>query len=163
MNRSRHTTALPAYRERLAVPFRWWVQWTVMIGTFWLALIVAVPEPLAWTITAVLMVVLAAALRGYGSSTIVVTDEWLYAGRARIERRHLGAITALDKQQMRSLAGPQADARAHLLLRPYISTGVCITIDDAQDPTPYWLLGSRRADALSAALQPREAPARPQT
>lgn len=142
----------PLHRERLRVPFRWWGQGTLLVGSFWLAMVVAVPEPLAWTVTALLLLVLVALLRMYGSSTIVVTDEWLHAGRARIQRRFLGSVDCLDAHQTRSLAGPEADARAYLLLRPYISTGVKITIDDPQDPTPYWLLSSRRASALAAAL-----------
>ena len=29
------------FRERLRVPTRWWVQWTVMVSSFWVAMIVA--------------------------------------------------------------------------------------------------------------------------
>ena len=142
----------PTYRERLRVPFRWWVQWTIMVGSFWVAMIVAVPGWLTWTITGLLFLVLAALLCTYGSPRIVVTDQWLHAGRARIERRHLGEVEALDARAMWSRAGPEANVRAYLLLRPYIKTGVRISIDDPQDPTPYWLLSSRRPDALAAAL-----------
>ena len=69
-------------------------------------------------------------------------------------REELGAArAALDAQAMRLQAGRDADARAFLLVRPYISTGVRITIDDPGDPTPYWLLSSRRAVELAAALE----------
>ena len=142
----------PLHRERLRVPVRWWVQWTVMVGSFWLAMAAAVPERLAWTVTAVLFLVMSVLLRFYGSPRIVVTDDWLHAGRARIERRHVGAVTALDAQAMRLRAGRDANARAYLLIRPYISTGVRVAIDDPRDPTPYWLLSSRRASALATAL-----------
>lgn len=142
----------PLHLERLRVPVRWWVQWSVMVGSFWLAMIVAVPERLAWTVTAMLLLVMVVLLRSYGSPKIVVTEQWVHAGRARIERRHLGPIEALDAREMRSQAGPKASARAYLLLRPYISTGVRITIDDPRDPTPLWLLSSRRASALASAL-----------
>lgn len=141
------------YRERLRVPIRWWVQWTVMVASFWLAMAVAVPERLAWTVTALLVGVMAVLLGCYGSRRIVVTDDWLYAGSARIERRFTGPAAALDAQAMRLQAGRDADARAFLLMRPYISTGVRIAIEDPSDPTPYWLLSSRRAGELAAALE----------
>ena len=142
----------PLYSERLRVPVRWWAQWSVMVGSFWLAMIVAVPERLAWIVTAMLALIMVVVLRSYGSPKIIVTAQWIHAGRARIERRHLGPVAALNASEMRSQAGPKASARAHLLLRPYIATGVRIAIVDPDDPTPYWLLSSRRASDLAAAL-----------
>ena len=38
-------------------------------------------------------------------------------------------------------------------LRPYLSRAVRIGIDDPADPTPYWLVSSRRPDRLAAALR----------
>jgi hypothetical protein len=152
-NRAPHSRrTAPVYHERLRVPVRWWALGTLLVGSFWLAMVVAVPETLAWTITALLFILLAVLLRSFGSPRIVVTDEWLYAGRARIRLTFLGPTAALDASQMRSLAGRDANARAYLLIRPYISTGVRITIDDYTDPTPYWLLSSRRATELATAL-----------
>lgn len=142
----------PHFREKLRVPVRWWALGTLLVGSFWLAMVVAVPEALAWTVAGLLQLLLVLLLRAYGSKKIVVTDEWLSAGRARIERTYIGASAALDSEEMRLLAGRDASARAYLLLRPYISTGVRIDIEDPHDPTPYWLLSSRRASALAAAL-----------
>jgi hypothetical protein len=144
---------MSTYRERLRVPIRWWFQWTLMVSSFWLAMIVAVPEPLAWTVSAMLLLVMAVLLRSYGAPVITVTDDWLSAGRAKIERRHLGSVVALDAQAMRLQAGRDAEGRAHLLLRPYISTGVRVGIDDPCDPTPYWLISSRHAASLAEALE----------
>lgn len=142
----------PHFREKLRVPVRWWALGTLLVASFWLAMVVAVPEVVAWTVAGLLQLLLVLLLRAYGSKKIVVTDEWLSAGRARIERKHVGVSTALDPEQMRLLAGRDASARAYLLLRPYIATGVRIDIEDPHDPTPYWLLSSRRASALAAAL-----------
>ncbi len=58
----------------------------------------------------------------------------------------------LDAEQTRRRAGVEADARAHLVLRPYVSTAVEITLDDPADPVPYWLVSTRRPEALAAAL-----------
>ena len=53
---------------------------------------------------------------------------------------------------MRLQAGRDADARAYLLLRPYLKRGVRIDLTDPSDPAPYWLISSRRPDGLAAAL-----------
>ena len=57
----------PAYRERLTVPLRWWVQGTMLVATLWLALVVAVPGPVAWVVTAVAMLLLGTLLTSFGS------------------------------------------------------------------------------------------------
>ncbi len=142
----------PAFEERLGVPLRWWVQGTMLVATLWLAMIVALPALLAWGITVATMVLLCAALWSYGSARILVGDGELLVGRARIGVEHLGAAQALDPEQTRRTAGVEADARAFLLLRPYLKRAVRVEITDRRDPAPYWLVATRRPDELAAAL-----------
>ena len=66
---------------------------------------------------------------------------------------HVGDVVPLDAGGTRRLAGRDADARAYLLLRPYLQRAVRIGIDDPADPTPYWLVSTRRPDRLAAALR----------
>ncbi|MAS55975.1 MAG: hypothetical protein CMJ44_15390 [Pimelobacter sp.] len=146
-----NTTA--AFRERLRVPFRWWLQGGLMVASFWIAMVVAIPEAAAWGITAALMAMLATGLRSYGGARIVVDDGWLQAGRAKIEVKFVGPVLALDKAAAREVSGPLADARAFLLLRPYVPGAVRIEIDDPGDPTPYWLVSSRHPAVLAAAIE----------
>lgn len=135
------------YAERLSVPLRWWVQGTMLLATLWLALVVALPGPAAWAVTAVAAVAMWALLVGYGGARIEVAPgpdgAELRAGRARIAVRHLGPAVALDREETRRAAGVDADARAFLLLRPYLSRSVRVELRDPRDPTPYWLLSSR--------------------
>lgn len=151
------------YSERLGVPLRWWVQGTMLVATFWLALIVAIPEPAAWTIAGIALLVLAGCLLAYGSSTIRVADGRLHAGRAQIDVGHLGAITPLDAATTRQTAGRDADVRAHLLLRPYLKRSVRVEITDPRDPAPYWLLCTRHPEDLASALASQRTPERPTT
>ncbi len=51
--------------------------------------------------------------------------------------------------------GPGADARAFLVIRPYLKRAVRVPVTDPADPTPYWLVGSRHPDALAEALNVR--------
>ena len=75
------------------------------------------------------------------------------AGRARVEVRFVGEVVALDAEQTRLVAGRDADARAYLLLRPYRSKAVKVALRDPADPTPYWLVSSRRPEKVLAALR----------
>jgi hypothetical protein len=150
------------YDERLTVPLRWWVQGSMLVASLWLALVVAVPGAVAWSVTAVALALLALLLRGYGSTRIVVADGTLRVGRAQIEARHLGSVDALDADEARRAAGVEADARAYLLLRPYLSRAVRVEITDPADPAPYWLVSTRHPEALAGAVDqlPRGGPAR---
>lgn len=149
------TSSRPAYAERLRVPLRWWAQGTMFIATFWLAMIVALVEKapvVPWVVTGLLLALLALFLRSYGAARLVVADGWFRAGRARIEIEHLGPAEALDADATRHVSGPGADARAYLLLRPYLKQSVKVAITDPADPAPYWLLSSRHPQALAGAL-----------
>ncbi len=139
------------YAERLRVPLRWWVQGTLLVASLWLALIVAVPGWLPWLITAVALAAMAAAFMAYAAEVVITHDE-LRAGRAHIDLRYLGQTTPLDAEETRRLAGVDADARAFLLVRPYVSTAVRVEINDPADPAPYWLLSTRRPEVLAQAL-----------
>ncbi|WP_300680417.1 DUF3093 domain-containing protein [Nocardioides sp.] len=141
------------YSERLYVPLRWWVQGVMFVASLWLALIVAVPEPWAWSIAGAILALLALAFVAYGSAQISVRDGELYAGPARIDGRWLGAVEALDEAAARRIAGQDADVRAFLLMRPYLKRAVRIEITDPADPAPYWLVSTRRPDALAAAVR----------
>ncbi|GAA3821873.1 DUF3093 domain-containing protein [Nocardioides panacisoli] len=146
------------YHERLGVPLRWWAQGTMAVAILWLTVVVSVPGPTAWIVTGVALVALAACLFWYGDARVVVEDGWFRAGRARIEAKYVGDVSALDAEQTRLVAGRDADARAYLLLRPYLKRAVQVEIVDPADPTPYWLVSSRHPDALAGAITtlPRE-------
>jgi len=141
-----------SYDERLGVPLRWWAQGVMFVASLWLALIVAVPGPAAWLCSGIALTLLALLLLSYGSARTSVEDGWFRAGRARIEAVHLGAVTALDAEETRRVAGPEADARAYLVLRPYLKRAVKVEITDPADPAPYWLVCTRHPEELAKAI-----------
>ena len=134
------------------MPLRWWAQATMFVATLWLAMIASMPSALAWGLTAAIMALVALGFSTYGSARIVVGDGSLRVGRARIEAEFLGEATALDAESARRVAGPEADARAYLVLRPYLKRAVKVTIEDPADPAPYWLINTRHPDRLAAAI-----------
>jgi hypothetical protein len=142
------------YQERLHVPLRWWVQATMFLATFWLALIVALPGWMAWVASAALLAGVYGIFTWLGSAQVEVRDGMLRAGPARIPLARIGAAEALDKEATRRVHGVEADARAFLVTRPYISRAVKVVLEDPDDPTPYWLISSRHPRQLAAALGP---------
>jgi hypothetical protein len=140
------------YRERLTVPIAWWV----LSALFTLSILLAFGfylGPVWGFATALVSQAAATALFLSAAVTITVDEAWFSVGRASIELHYLGEIRALDAAEARRRRGPEADARAYLVLRPYIPTAVEAAVDDADDPAPYWLVASRHPKALTAALQ----------
>ncbi|BBH15965.1 hypothetical protein Back2_02520 [Nocardioides baekrokdamisoli] len=124
----------------------------MFIATVFIAVFLWVPGVLAWTIIGTIVLLFALAMQSYGSAAIEVRDGWLYAGKAKIQTTYLGSAQSLTAEEAWQIAGPKADARAYLLLRPYLRRAVKVELNDPADRTPYWLLASRHPDALAAAL-----------
>lgn len=124
----------------------------MLIASFWLALIVAIPESWAWAITAGMVALMVVCFLTYGSARITVADGELRVGKAHIPLEFLGEAVPLDKEGMRMAAGRDADARAFLVLRPYMKRGLKVAVTDPADPTPYWLFHTRNPDTLAAVL-----------
>jgi len=84
---------------------------------------------------------------------IVVSDGMLRAGRASIPVSLTGETHVARGEDARYERGPGGDARAWLMLRGWVEPVARITVTDPDDPTPYWLLSTRRPEELTAALQ----------
>jgi hypothetical protein len=84
---------------------------------------------------------------------ISVDDEWLIAGRARIERRYVGQVSALERDEYFLTRGRNADPASFLALRFWINRGVKVELTDTRDATPYWLISSKNPSALKEALK----------
>lgn len=74
------------------------------------------------------------------------------AGRAHIEATKLGKIQILDSVEYRQEIGRKLDARAFLVMSGWLKTGIKVEILDEADPTPYWIVSSRKPAQLKAAL-----------
>ncbi|MGK0716255.1 DUF3093 domain-containing protein [Leucobacter sp. W1153] len=99
-----------------------------------------------------LYVIIAGSLFAF-APTIEVSDGHLSAGSARIPVTALGDAEALNRDSLRAALGPGLDARTFLLVRGYIHTGVRVALEDPSDPTPQWILTTRRPGDLLTALR----------
>jgi hypothetical protein len=73
--------------------------------------------------------------------------------RATIEKKYLGDIRVLTGDEFRFLLGPGINPEAFHAFRFWIKRGLKVEIKDSRDPTPYWLVSSKRPEKLLEALQ----------
>jgi hypothetical protein len=141
------------YREVLRPP--WWA-YGVVVGLtalfcFTLAAVVTVP-------VALVVFVIGAALFSWVVNRrrleISVDDSRLRVGSQSLARADISAVLPLRAPQMQVVAGPEADPRAHLVLRN-LATKDGVRIDVTGGPEPYWLVSSAHPEELAAALAGR--------
>lgn len=140
------------YDERLGVPLRWWALATMFLASVLLAFLVALPPQVAFGAVGLMVAGVVTLFLGYGAARVSVSDGELVAGSARIPVLYLADPTPLDDEATKRAIGVEANARAYLLIRPYLKRSVRVTVADPADPTPYWLVSTRHPRRLAAAL-----------
>jgi hypothetical protein len=135
--------------------------------------------PLWWALALGLSVLLAAAVHsGFGGARAVVpyvvlpalvlgalalasrgrvrvADDVLHVPGARIPLSFVGGSTPLDRAAVRQVLGPLAEPRAYVTTRPWLRGAVRLQVEDPEDDTPYWLVGTRDPVRLAQVLQRR--------
>lgn len=87
------------------------------------------------------------------TSTIEVRDGELVIKRAHIPLEYLGEVTIIPKEKFGYERTRGADPAAFFAITFWISKGLRVEVKDERDPTPYWLISSKRGKALAAALK----------
>ena len=141
---------MPVYREKL-----WPTPWIYIVSLLLVPSSILVLAPVSMPAGIVTGIVLYLAVVGALSLTapvVEVRDGRLRAGRAEIELTLTGEAVAAEDAAARAERGTGLDARAFLVIRGWVQPVVRIPIVDPADPTPYWLVSSRRPKQLAAAI-----------
>ena len=96
---------------------------------------------------------LQAAIVHWMTSTIEVKGGELVIKRTHIPLEYLGEVTLIPKAKFGFERTRGADPAAFFAITFWISQGLKVNVIDPRDPTPYWLISSKRAEALAAALK----------
>jgi hypothetical protein len=156
---SEHRTepgARVVYREPLRVP-SWW--YAIGVG---IAVIIAAEFHISginlidWIAFGVLVPLSIVILWSLGRGQLLITtgaDGQLSSGELRVRGAHiplndLSGAVELDATTLRRVVGREGDPAAFISIRPWIGPGVQLWLDDPEDPTPYWVLSSRRPRAI---------------
>ena len=143
----------PDHIERLWPTPVWWAVGALLVATAWLVLVVSTPAPVTVGGTVAAGALVFGGLGLAGSVRVGVRDGEVVAGRAHVPLSACGAVLPLDEQAARTLRGTGADARAFLLLRPWLPRAVRVDLHDPADPTPYWLFSARDPGAIADAAR----------
>lgn len=146
------------YRERMTVPWWWWPP------AFGLAALIALEVNRAarglpgWISIAVLCAIAAGVLIWFGRIEVrVIAGEHgtpeLWAGPAHLPADVVSRSAQIPKSAKSAALGRQLDPAAFVLHRPWVGPMVLLVLDDPDDPTPYWLVSSRRPERLLAAFR----------
>lgn len=104
-------------------------------------------------IFAALVAVIAGAILIVISKEEILCDgKELRVGKAHIDYQYCGTVTVLNHSEFQRARTRGADPAAHLALLFWISEGVKVEITDSRDPTPYWLISTKRGNDLKRAL-----------
>jgi hypothetical protein len=144
------TTTAPAFAERLWPSPAGWVAVPALAAM--LGIVLLPLSPVAAAVGAALALVAAALAAARLATRVRVEGGELHAGDAHVPLALLQAPRALDADETRHELGPGLDARAHVCLRGWVRTAVRVELDDPADPTPYWVVSTRRPADLVAAL-----------
>ena len=139
------------FRERLLPGPGFFIAWMLLMPATALVMM-PINKAIAVPVAIGLYVVVACIFIAM-SPVIEVRGGTLRAGRASIPMRFVGEVTTLGADALREAIGPGADARNYLVVRGWIHRGVKIEITDSADPTPNWILTSRKPVALAKALE----------
>ncbi|MFC4223682.1 DUF3093 domain-containing protein [Lysinibacter cavernae] len=139
------------YTERLR-PGIWMfvAAFLIVPGTMLVLFPISIP---AAVISAIVLYVLVAGTLLYSSPTVSVVDKTFTAGRAQISVDQIGEIEAFSGEEATAERGPRSDARSYLMIRGWVDPILKITITDPNDPTPYWLVSTRRPHELADAIR----------
>ena len=138
------------HSERLLPSLAGWfgiVAFALVLGV---ALTVA--GPVAAVVTAVVTLVVGCAVAWWTSPVVEVREGVLRAGRTEIPTSLLADVVTLDREGVRSQMGTGWDARAFACLRTWTGGAIRADVVDPADPTPFWVVSTRRPDDLAAAV-----------
>ena len=84
---------------------------------------------------------------------ITIDQSELRVDRAHIELKYLKSPVTLDEASYKALRTVNSDARAFHITRPWLKTGVQVSVNDDRDQTSYWLIGSKKTEKLISFLK----------
>ncbi len=87
------------------------------------------------------------------SPVIRVREKSLSVGVVSIPRSLLGRIEVIAKDQIFQERGPKLEPAAFKVFQGTVKTAVKIEISDPSDPTPYWIISTRKPIQLASALE----------
>lgn len=148
----------PSYRERLWVPIWWWVAGLAIAGLLAAEVNMGAPGVIAWLPYVLLLPFPAWGLVWLSRMRVEVipaagdTPAELHVGRAHLPVDAIARVAVVPASAKSAALGRQLDPAAFVQNRTWIKPMLLVVLDDPDDPTPYWLVSTRRPRELAEAL-----------
>jgi hypothetical protein len=142
----------PLYRERLVAPWWLWLLGLVVATVLAAEVYLGAPDQPVAVPYLILLPATVAVLGWLSRIRIRVADGELFVDDAHLPVRHIAEVGVLDAAAKRDALGVHADPLAFVIQRPWVGQAVLVTLDDPADPTPYWVISSRRPRQLAETL-----------
>lgn len=153
------------YKERLWIPLWWWIVAIPVGALIGFTISLALPSVPTWIFFVAMAPVAVAFCLWLSRLEITVSHDpeadgdplspagtLDIKGRAHLPLSVIARTVSVPASARAAAMGRQLDPEAFVTQRSWIKTLVLIVLDDPQDPTPYWLVSSRRPEQLMAAL-----------
>jgi len=154
---SRVTSQTVRYRERLWVPWWWWLLGLGVAALIAKEVNMGVRTLPPWLPYVVLGAVAAGVLLWLGRVEIRVVeagpDVELWAGQAHLPVSVVSRSAEIPRTAKSAALGRQLDPAAFVLHRGWVGPLVLLILDDPDDPTPYWLVSARHPERVLSALR----------
>jgi Protein of unknown function (DUF3093) len=140
----------------------WWGWPLPLLGAALLAaeIHMGYPGVRAWLPYAIAIPLVVLLLLGVGRATVRVTGDdepELWVGDAHLPLRFVGQVDVVGKEGKRKALGPELDPAAFVVHRGWVPSLVRVHLTDPEDPTPYWIVSTRRPEKLAALLRGEDA------
>ncbi|MEV4276205.1 DUF3093 domain-containing protein [Actinoplanes xinjiangensis] len=141
-----------AHQERLSLP--WWAWPATLAAGAILAteLMLGLPEVPIWLPYVVVLPLSLLILVPMDRLRVEVTADEFRADDARLPVRFVSGVVALDAAGKREALGVGSHPLAFVVQRAWIGPAVQVLLDDPDDPTPFWVVSTRRPVELATAL-----------
>jgi hypothetical protein len=142
----------PAYAERLRLSWWMWLPAVVVDVILAMEVLLGFPSMPAWVPFAVLIPLTVALLLWLGRLRVAVTGDEFQVDDARLPVSVITDVVALDAAGKREALGVGSHPYAFVIQRPWIGPAVQVLLGDPADPTPFWVVSTRRPVELATAL-----------
>ncbi|KUL35849.1 DUF3093 domain-containing protein [Actinoplanes awajinensis] len=141
-----------SHQERLGLPWWAWPAGLLVGAIIATELSLGVPGMSGWLPYAVLLPLSVLLLVPLGRLRVEVRDGEFRVDDARLPLGVITDVVALDAAGKREALGVGAHPYAFVIQRPWIGTAVQVLLDDPADPTPFWVISTRRPVELATTL-----------
>ncbi|MFI5491212.1 DUF3093 domain-containing protein [Actinoplanes sp. NPDC051859] len=149
---SARTAEPAAYAERLRTPWWMWLTAIALGGLLSAEIWMGYDGLRAWVPFVVLMPLSALLPWWLGRLRVAVTATEFQVDDARLPLGVVADVVALDADGRREVLGVGSHPLAFVVQRPWIKGAVQVVLDDPTDPTPFWVVSTRRPVELATAL-----------